>query len=59
MRTAAAAHGEARVATALVLVLLAKKAGDRRGEWAAAAAKATAFLQRLGDSAFDAVTLVP
>ncbi|MCC6621542.1 MAG: VWA domain-containing protein [Deltaproteobacteria bacterium] len=55
VRTAAAADGEARVATAVVLFLLERDEGARRDEWRAAADKARAFLQRAG--AFDAAAL--
>ncbi len=51
----AAIHGEAQVATAVVLALLARDHGDRQGEWKAAADKARHFLA--GSPPIDAAAL--
>lgn len=49
VRTAIVQHGEAKVATAVVLALLERDHHDRKDEWRAAAEKARAYLVRVGD----------
>ena len=56
VREAARQHGEARVATALVLFVLARDEAGRQEEWRAAADKARAFMARAGD--FDVAALL-
>ena len=48
VQAAAAHHGEALVATAVVVALLAREAADRADEWGPAVAKAQGWLAQQG-----------
>jgi hypothetical protein len=48
VKAAAEQHGEARVATAVVVALLAQEAADRADEWGPAVAKAQRWLAQQG-----------